>query len=757
MKFTDRIKDAARVLTGKSFGMSSSQYFFSLAGKGSLRQKSVEKDPAGGYAGWVYAAISKRAKRVGAIELHLFELMRNGDLKEHDDHEVLALLYKANPMQTQYQFFYTIEMMLGIWGSAPVYKDRAGSKRIQYLWPMRPDLLTANTDRMGKVLTYSYRVPGNVMKIRPEDIININEPSPVSLLAGHSPTMSAGLEIDSDIAAAVWNKHLLENFAEPGGVLTTDKSLSDKEFERLKEQWEKRQAGPTNAGRWAILEKGLKAEVMAKGPKDMELLESRKFHRNAITAILGVPMALMTSEDVNLANAEAAERVFATDTVDPQMKLITGCLNEFMVTEFGESLYIDYDSPIPEDTQKKINVALAGEGRWMTVNEARDIFDLPELEGGDAIFKPLGVMPQVGEGTEAARTFGENSIKGYERIEVGKGDRPTRKHARIIRSIKSRTAVRRKMQNGIVERVINELAKHSDHVCGKDCEHEEKKVTIRFKGAKVRIKSDDSEESKLDPRLIAERKSFLRELPKAQLKYRRRFSKYFSDQKSEVLKNVNDAGIPKGRGGAIAAKSSADKWINRILFNSTEADEAVEEIGSDMYRDNITTGSAAVASLLGVDPSDILATPFVLKFVEKKSFELLKVNETTREDLRKTLRDGLALGEDIGQIRDRIEETYKKAETFRAETIARTEVGSAQNFGRLAEMEQQKVENKIWIAAFSNTRDDHADADGQVVGRDDSFNVGGESLEYPGDPSGSAANVINCQCSVSPTLKDVTA
>ncbi len=755
MKFTDRIKDAARVLSGKAFGMSSSQYFFSLAGKGSLRKASIEADPAGGYAGWVYAAISKRAKRIGAIDLHLFELMRNGDLKEHDDHEVLSLLYKANPMQTQYQFFYTLEMMLGIWGSAPIYKDRAGAKRIQNLWPLRPDLLSAQTDRNGRVLSYTYRIPGRMMNIHPEDIININEPSPISLIAGHSPTMAAGLEIDSDIAAAVWNKHLLENFAEPGGVLTTDKSLSDKEFERLKEQWEKRQSGPTNAGRWAILEKGLKAEVMAKGPKDMELLESRRFHRNAITAILGVPMALMTAEDVNLANAEAAERVFATDTVDPQMKLITGCLNEFMITEFGENLYVDYESPIPEDTQKKINLALAGEGRWMTVNEARDIFDLPELEGGDAIFKPLGVMAQVGKDKESVPEFSENSIRGYERIEMPKSDRPSRKNAKIIRAIKSRSAVRRKLQNGIVERVISEIEAHSSHVCGKTCEHGDKKVMIKFKGAtSVRLKSD--EESEMHPRLIAERKSFLRSLPKAQLKYRRRFTKFFTDQKSEVLANVTEAGIPKGRGGAIAAKSSADKWINRILFNMSDADDAVEEIGGDMYRDNISVGSSAIASLLGVDPSDILAAPFVLKFVEKKSFELLKVNETTREDLRNTLRDGLALGEDIGQIRGRIEDTYKKAESFRAETIARTEVGSAQNFGRLAEMEQQNVEKKIWIAIFSDTREDHKEADGQVVGRDDSFIVGGESLEYPGDPSGSAANVINCQCSVSPTLKDVT-
>ena len=45
-------------------------------------------------------------------------------------------------------------------------------------------------------------------------------------------------------------------------------------------------------------------------------------------------------------------------------------------------------------------------------------------------------------------------------------------------------------------------------------------------------------------------------------------------------------------------------------------------------------------------------------------------------------------------------------------------------------------------------RDDHADADGQVVAMGAHFEVGGESLLYPGDPDGSPENVINCRCTV---------
>ena len=58
-----------------------------------------------------------------------------------------------------------------------------------------------------------------------------------------------------------------------------------------------------------------------------------------------------------------------------------------------------------------------------------------------------------------------------------------------------------------------------------------------------------------------------------------------------------------------------------------------------------------------------------------------------------------------------------------------------------------------WVSAQDDrTRDtseaDHVDADGQTVGMKEPFTVSGEKLMFPGDPSGSAANVINCRCAV---------
>lgn len=84
---------------------------------------------------------------------------------------------------------------------------------------------------------------------------------------------------------------------------------------------------------------------------------------------------------------------------------------------------------------------------------------------------------------------------------------------------------------------------------------------------------------------------------------------------------------------------------------------------------------------------------------------------------------------------------------------ARTAVTNAQNAGRMdsyvaatkmgIEMERE------WVSALdARTRPEHAEADGQVVGVDKPFIVGGEKLMFPGDRSGSGWNIYNCRCTM---------
>ncbi len=89
---------------------------------------------------------------------------------------------------------------------------------------------------------------------------------------------------------------------------------------------------------------------------------------------------------------------------------------------------------------------------------------------------------------------------------------------------------------------------------------------------------------------------------------------------------------------------------------------------------------------------------------------------------------------------------------YQARRIVRTEATNAANYAT----EQAAVNlfagqdlTKTWRSGFdARVRDAHRAANGQVVPFNSKFSVGGESLQRPGDPNGSASNVINCRCSM---------
>ena len=148
---------------------------------------------------------------------------------------------------------------------------------------------------------------------------------------------------------------------------------------------------------------------------------------------------------------------------------------------------------------------------------------------------------------------------------------------------------------------------------------------------------------------------------------------------------------------------------------------------------------------------DFLATSIM-------SERIVTVTETTRTraltKISEIIKEGTASGLGIDEIKKNILKGVDKAwiieSKFRAERIARTEIVSASNKGSLTGMESTGVPfNKIWITELgTRTRDSHITANNQTVGQKDDFIVDGESLSYPGDPRGSAGNVINCRCAV---------
>jgi hypothetical protein len=92
---------------------------------------------------------------------------------------------------------------------------------------------------------------------------------------------------------------------------------------------------------------------------------------------------------------------------------------------------------------------------------------------------------------------------------------------------------------------------------------------------------------------------------------------------------------------------------------------------------------------------------------------------------------------------------YSRTQAMR---LVRTETVTAANYAATQtanDLFGSEGYEKEWLTALDGReRPAHRGADGQRVGANEPFVVGGEYLKFPGDPSASAKNRINCRCTV---------
>lgn len=120
--------------------------------------------------------------------------------------------------------------------------------------------------------------------------------------------------------------------------------------------------------------------------------------------------------------------------------------------------------------------------------------------------------------------------------------------------------------------------------------------------------------------------------------------------------------------------------------------------------------------------------------------------------------EGINAGEDRDQIAKRVDKvlTYTGSERWpnRARVIAQTETTRAYGAGTMAAgVEQARVTGraltKTWVSRHDDrVRDPHKVVDGKTVPVWQPFYVGGFPMQFPGDPSAPANEVVNCRCSL---------
>ena len=223
--------------------------------------------------------------------------------------------------------------------------------------------------------------------------------------------------------------------------------------------------------------------------------------------------------------------------------------------------------------------------------------------------------------------------------------------------------------------------------------------------------------------------------------------RYMSELAKELRNAMNGAVEHFERSGNVRVDDQHARRVYRMLRGEWES--SIEVFGDRILEAIKSTHGPRVVKA----DRDSLLERIVQQWLLTRGGERIAddIAETTKRQIAQQVamgrREGLGTSAIARQVRDRI----GGLSLVRAAVIARTETHNAANFGQIEAIKDTGLKaRKEWIsAADDRTRDEefnHVAADGQTVELDASFSISGESLAYPGDPGGSAGNVINCRC-----------
>lgn len=356
-----------------------------------------------GQNGTLFSIITKLSQGTAAVDWHMHRIAaagsRGASVCERCEcpgvvyvptHPALEVWSRPNDFFTSSLFVETFEQHVDLVGEGWWVVTYLGNRPIE-IWPVRPDRMAPVRDPLKFITGYVYRSPdGQLLPLRLDEVIMLRTPAPWDPYRGAGAVQTLFNNLWGAKYAAEWNRRFFENSALPGGIIEIPAHLSDPEWQEFQQRWAESHRGVRNAHTVAMLEYGAKWVDTKYTQRDMEFTELRKVNREEIREAFGIHGHILgLSEDVNRANADAADVTFARRLLVPRLDRIRDALNGPFLRLFGamgKGYEFCYTNPVPEDREaanaeraSKIAAYVALLGNGVDRDDAARIAGLPAM------------------------------------------------------------------------------------------------------------------------------------------------------------------------------------------------------------------------------------------------------------------------------------------------------------------------------------------------------------------------------------------
>lgn len=420
MDFSKIFQKAGNVRTGTGLGVDfNNNTMFQLITGESVKTVYSSKELINLNKNWVSICNNKNAQTIASIPIKLYYLKpynktisRNSfksinhnkqvelskklsiDIKagneiiEITEHPLINLLAKINNKMNYSDFVEIIQSYLGLIGNAYVKINFDNEGIPESLEPLLSEnvIVYANHTKDGQITKYEYINDDTKIYYKPEEIIHF-----VNYKAGNCILGRGELEECID-AVQLYNfmdayeAYLSKNNGRPDFAIAYENKLSEKDYKEVYKQWIKRFTGAKNSGK-PVVTTGGEYEIKNLGfsPKDLSYQQGRRWCRESIAAAYNIPLSLLTSESINLANAVEGNNTYYRFNIYPRMVKLCAKLNEQLLNHYEqEGLFLYFEeSYTSSDNEKASNAVQLLSAGIIDKNEARSMCGFEAVEEGE--------------------------------------------------------------------------------------------------------------------------------------------------------------------------------------------------------------------------------------------------------------------------------------------------------------------------------------------------------------------------------------
>lgn len=295
---------------------------------------------------WVYRAIDAIAGNQSKLPIifrkddaNTGEIIKGGR-KNKDVYKVLNSI--ANVGESSFAFRYRVSFQLLISTRGvfiEVIKTNDGSIESVHLLPPQSTSPVPHPTKF--VSHYEVEMPdGKIKKLKPENVIWIRRPHPLDPYRSITPLEAAGIAIEVEQLAKIYNRNFLINDGRPGGLIVLRGEIDPIDREELESRF---RGNIRKTGMVSVISSDDGADFVDTGssPRDMAYRDMRSITKEEILAAFGVPESIIgNASGRTFSNAAEEGKVFWNETMEPHLLLLARGLDALPQ---DEETYIDFD------------------------------------------------------------------------------------------------------------------------------------------------------------------------------------------------------------------------------------------------------------------------------------------------------------------------------------------------------------------------------------------------------------------------------